>query len=148
MSAALTHYEDFEVGVAHEVGPYLLSAAEIRDFAGRWDPLPMHLEVQPGAPAISASGAHLMAIRTALLHRLGGARPPAIVAALGWERVRFHRPAFAGDALSLRLTTIERRPSSSRPGAGVVTSEVVLVNGEGEPILSHHDAILVAMRSR
>lgn len=150
MRAALTHYEDFEVGVAHEVGPYPLSAAEIREFAGRWDPLPSHLggdSMAGGEPVITASGAHLMAIRTALLHRLGGGQAPAIVAALGWDRVRFHRPASAGEVLTLRMTTIERRPSASRPGLGVVTSEVVLVGDDGAPILSHHDVILVAMRS-
>ncbi|MEZ4452926.1 MAG: hypothetical protein R3B09_25935 [Nannocystaceae bacterium] len=143
---SLSHYEDFVVGAAHQAGPYALTAAEIREFASRWDPLPMHLEAHPGAPMVSASGAHLMAIRTALLHRMNDGEAPAIAAALGWERVRFHRPAFAGDSLSLRLTVVERRPSSSRPGFGVVTCEVVLIDREGAPVLSHLDVILVAMR--
>lgn len=142
MSTALIFFEDFEVGVTHTIGPYVLDAAEIREFAARFDPLPSHLE----AAAVSASGAHLMAIRTLLLHRLHGEHRPAIIAALGWDNVRFHRPAFAGEALMLRVTFVEARLSRSRPGQGIVTSDVALLAPAGELVLSHRDVILVATR--
>lgn len=145
MSTALVYFEDFVVGVTHTEGPYVLTAEEIREFAARFDPLPGHLEPAPGAPAVSASGCHLMSIRTLLLHRLHGEHRPAIVAALGWDNVRFHRPAFAGEALTLSCTIVEARASRSRPGQGIVTSEVALLAG-GEPVLSHRDVILVAAR--
>lgn len=146
MSAALVWFEDFVVGVTHTSGPYVLTGAEIREFAARFDPLPAHLEAGPGGAAVSASGAHLMAIRTLLLHRLHGEHRPAIVAALGWDNVRFHRPALAGDALTLRCTVVEARASRSRAGQGIVTSEVALAVASGEVVLSHRDIILVAAR--
>lgn len=146
MSPALVHFEDFVVGLTHTAGPYVLTAEEIREFAARYDPLPSHLEPAAGGAAVSASGAHLMAIRTLLLHRLHGEHRPAIIAALGWDNVRFHRPALAGDALTLRCTIAEARPSRSRPGQGIVTSEVALAVASGELVLSHRDVILVATR--
>jgi acyl dehydratase len=146
VSTALIFFEDFEVGTTHTIGPYVLDAAEIREFAARFDPLPSHLEAATGAAAVSASGAHLMAIRTLLLHRLHGEHRPAIIAALGWDNVRFHRPALAGEALTLRVTFVEARLSRSRPGQGIVTSDVALLVESGELVLSHRDVILVATR--
>lgn len=146
MSDALVFFEDFEVGATHTIGPYVLEATEIREFAARFDPLPSHLEPAAGAPAVSASGSHLMAIRTLLLHRMHGEHRPAIIAALGWDDVRFHRPAFAGESLTLRVTFVEARLSRSRPGQGIVTSDVALLVASGELVLSHRDVILVATR--
>src|SRR6516225_1404214 len=42
---------------------------------------------------------------------------------LGWEDVRFPKPVFTGDTLHAESRVVALRPSSSRPGQGVVTFE-------------------------
>lgn len=57
--------EDLVVGEVHELGGYEVHAAEIVDFARRWDPLPFHLDddVAQGAfGRLIATGLHSMGI--------------------------------------------------------------------------------------
>lgn len=43
------------------------------------------------------------------------------VANLGMEKVRFPAPLFQGDTVHARTSVVNLRPSSSRPGQGIVT---------------------------
>jgi acyl dehydratase len=43
------------------------------------------------------------------------------VANLGWDEVRFPKPVFVGDTLSIETEVIELRASRSRPDQGIVT---------------------------
>lgn len=45
------------------------------------------------------------------------------IANLGFEKVEFPRPVFAGDTLRAETLVVASRPSRSRPDAGVVTFE-------------------------
>lgn len=141
-------FEDFEVGAETWSRPIRVTADEIASFARSYDPLAIHLEREAaravGLPDLSASGSHILALRTALLHTLGA--PAAILAALGWDEVRFHRPVHPGDALTLRLVIVETRPSKSQADRGVVVSRIELHNQRRELVFSQRDAILVARR--
>ena len=93
------YYDDIEVGTSLTVGTYRVEAEEIIDFARRWDPLPVHTsEVDARATSfggLTASGAHTMAIRTRLTHLVP--IQESVIAAAGWDDVRFHRPLRPGD---------------------------------------------------
>jgi acyl dehydratase len=134
------YLEDFAVGQVFEGGALAVLRADIEDFARRFDPLPIHLDGD-----VNASGTHLMAMRTRLLHDLMGTNP-AIVAALGWETVRFITPVRTGDTLSLRVAIESARPSASRPGLGVLTSAITMLNQRGASVLTHGDVILIRRR--
>ncbi len=49
------HYEDFTEGRSFALGPRLVTAEEIIDFAREFDPQPMHLSEEAGRPAFSAA---------------------------------------------------------------------------------------------
>jgi acyl dehydratase len=51
-------FEDFVVGEKELAGTHTVAASEIRAFAAKWDPQPMHI----ASDHPMASGAHAMAI--------------------------------------------------------------------------------------
>jgi acyl dehydratase len=55
---------------------------------------------------------------------------------LGWDEVRFPKPVFIGDTISVQSKVIEKRDSKSRPTNGIVIFEHVGYNQHGEIICS------------
>lgn len=62
------------------------------------------------------------------------------VANLGFSEVRFPAPVFVGDTLYAETTIVSVRPSSSRPGEGIVEFEHRAVN-------QHREIVAVARRA-
>lgn len=58
------------------------------------------------------------------------------IANLGWDEVRFPKPVFIGDTLTIKTTVIELRDSNSRPNAGIVTFFHEAFNQRGETVAS------------
>lgn len=58
------------------------------------------------------------------------------IANLGWDEVRFPKPVFIGDTLTIKTTVIELRDSNSRPHAGIVTFFHEAFNQRGETVAS------------
>lgn len=90
---------------------------------------------------MTAPGAFVMAVRTRLLHEMPDL---AIIAALGWDELRFHAPVRAGDTLQLHQEWLDKRVSGSKPDRGVARSRISLVNQHGAEVMSHIDIILVS----
>ena len=129
-------------------GTFIVDRDELVAFAAQWDPQPFHLDDAAAAAlfgdgGVTAPGVLIMAIRTRLLMELP---PLAVIAAVGWDDVRFHAPVRAGDALQLRLETLETRPSASRTDRGIARSRISLINQDGVEVMSHVDTILVRRR--
>jgi acyl dehydratase len=61
---------------------------------------------------------------------------PGNLASPGLDELRWLRPVRPGDRLSLRATVLEARRSRSKPGQGVVTSLVEVLNQDGEVVMS------------
>ena len=68
------------------------------------------------------------------------------IAALGTESLRHVAPLHHGDTLYGESTVLEARPSSSRPGTGVVTIETRGLNQEGTLVCEFRRSFLVPMR--
>ena len=141
-------YEDYVVGQTLSIGEYRLSQAEMVAFAEQWDPQPFH--VDPAAAAASmfggltASGCHLLSIAI----RLVTAWPlkPRLIAAIGWDELRFPHPARPGDTLQLCQTCLSARVSNSKPDRGIVRNQFHMANQTNQPVLTFQDIILVARR--
>lgn len=58
------------------------------------------------------------------------------VANLGWDEVRFPKPLFHGDTVSVTTEVIELRESKSRPEAGIVTFLHKAFNQHGDVVAS------------
>ncbi|MDX2381790.1 MAG: MaoC/PaaZ C-terminal domain-containing protein [Acidimicrobiia bacterium] len=141
----MRYFEDLKPGDV-VLGPTLVvERDEMVEFARRWDPQPFHLDdavanAMFGEGGVTAPGVFVMAIRTRLLHNTPDL---AVIAALGWDELRFSAPVRAGDTLELRQEWLDKRASDSKPDRGVARSRLSLVNQDGVEVMSHIDTILV-----
>ncbi|MBN3803494.1 dehydratase [Paraburkholderia sp. Ac-20336] len=113
-----------------------VSAEAIRAFADvSGDHSPNHVDEQ--AMAASAYGrviahgalmvAYMSACSTAIVERVQGVRERETPVSLGYDRVRFLKPVFAGDTLRLDYTIRDVDPERRR-----TVAEIRIVNQEGE----------------
>ena len=91
------------------------------------------------------SAIHSVAIAIRLGHLMQD-EPTATEIGLGWDEVRFHSPACAGDRLRVRGEILETRPSSTRPNLGIIRSQLTLTNQRDEIVVSFKAAAMVRRR--
>ncbi len=143
------YFEDFSVGEKAVSAEYLLTEDELIAFARKWDPQSMHMDPEAAEKSqfkgLIAPGSLLVAIAIRLISQSPLANPH-LIAAIGWDEVRFRRPVRPGDTLCLHIECLEARPSASKADRGVVRNQFTLVNQSGEPVLAFQDIILVTRR--
>ncbi len=131
-------FEDFKVGDIMEFGPLAVTAADIKSFAARFDPQPMHLDEAARQNTIlsglSASGLHIVCMHMRLFVD-GLLRDSTSMGSPGVEEIRYLAPVRPGDRLSLRVEVLGTRPSRSRPEMGLVNLRSHMVNADREPVL-------------
>lgn len=116
---------------------YEMTAAEIIEFASRFDPQPFHLDERAAASTdfggLVASGLHTFAASC----RLGFSERPltATIAGLGIDELRMLHPVRPGDRLSQTSEVIELRVSRTQPDRGVVCVAREVVNQHQVPVL-------------
>ena len=139
------YYEEVEEYTSRSLGEYLVTKEAILDFANQWDPLIFHTdeEIAKTTPhgGLIAPGTLLLAIRIRLLHSGGINRK--VLASVGFENVKFTKPAYVGDRLTLKIELEEKRVSRSRPQYGLAKYSMELVNQLGEPVLTMLDTIMI-----
>ena len=131
----LLHYEDFPDGEVVTYGAYEVTAEEIKAFAAEYDPQPFHLDEEAGRASIlgglAASGWHVCAMFNRMNVDAYVARS-ASMGSFGVEEVRWLRPVFAGETLSTRRSTLERRVSARRPEMGIIKFHWQVMNQDHE----------------
>jgi itaconyl-CoA hydratase len=65
---------------------------------------------------------------------------------LGWDEIRMTHPVFAGDTLYSESLVLEKRESSTRPHAGVVTVKTRTLNQHGDEVCSFRRTFYVYRR--
>lgn len=134
MPKQLLHYEDFNVGDTNTFGAFAMSADLIREYAAEWDPQPFHLDEELASASVlgglCASGWQVCAILNRL-QVLAYANKAAGMGSFGVEQVKWIKPVYATDVLSLRYTVLEKRVSSKRPEMGIVRMRWEAVNQDG-----------------
>lgn len=68
------------------------------------------------------------------------------VASLAWNKWTFKRPIFIGDTVRVRWRLIDKRPSGSKPGMGIITEHVELVNQRGEVVQDGEHVTMIRRR--
>jgi acyl dehydratase len=140
-------FEDVVMGAVETSSGFLVTEAEIIAFASRYDPLPIHIDHQAAAAgpfgALTASGAHMIAIRMRLLHDFayGG----GVIAAVGLDELRFLAPLQVGQTCKVESEFLEKRESRKRPDRGVVTIRQTLL-ADGAPVMTLKDFVLMRRR--
>jgi acyl dehydratase len=133
------YYEDYVPGTIFEYGEIRVDAAEIIDFARRFDPQDMHVDPEAAARGrfggLIASGWHTAAMMMRLLadHFLPRA---ASLGSPGIDELRWLRPVRPGDVLRIRVSILEASRSRSRPDRGMVRTLVEALNQQGEIVMS------------
>ena len=132
-------WEDFPVGQVRDFGATLVTREAIVEFAGRYDPQPFHLDETAARDSLfgglCASGWHTcaMAMRMMCDEYL---LESASLGSPGIENLRWTRPVFPGDTLSVRFNVLDARPMASKPDVGLVRSRWEVRNQTGETVLS------------
>lgn len=134
--SGLLHFEDFAQGQVYALGPHQVTAEAIIDFAREFDPQPFHVDEVEARKSLlgglAASGWH----STAMLMRLmcdACLSRSAILGSSGMDEIKWLAPVLAGDVLTGSFTITGLRPSSSRPGIGIVTFTSRLADAAGTP---------------
>jgi len=124
-------FADFHAGQVIEAGPYVLSEAELVQFARAYDPQWFHTDAEAAAESpfggLIASGWHTCAIAMRLVVDavLAGSES---FASPGLEHVRWPNPVRPGDALRLVVSVIDVRRSEKRPTLGILRWQWQLFN--------------------
>jgi acyl dehydratase len=143
-------FEDFKIGDVMEFGALAVAAADIKSFAARFDPQPMHLDEAASQNAIVdglfASGLHVACIHMRLFAD-NVLRDSTCAGSPGVEEVRYLSPVRAGDSLALRVEIVGARSSKSRPEIGLVSFRNHIVNGDGKPVLEMAATLMFGRRA-
>jgi len=149
MSKPGDYFEDYPVGAVFTGGPISVSEADILEFARRYDPQPMHVDKAAAEigqfRGLIASGWHTGALMMQLLvaHFVPS---PGNLASPGLDELRWLKPVRSGDRLSLRATVLSARRSHSKPGQGIVTGLVEVLNQDDEVVMTLRPISLMRCR--
>ena len=132
------YLEDLAVGERKESGWFELTEEESMQFAGRYDPQPMHIdraaaEIGP-LRGLTASGWQTTAI---VMRLITDARPfgSTPVLGLGVDELRWPTPLRPGDTIRAETEVLSITPSRSKPEFGVVRMQITARNQRGEVVL-------------
>ncbi|URI10210.1 MaoC family dehydratase [Aquincola tertiaricarbonis] len=133
------YWEDFPVGRVRQFGAKRVMHDEIIDFARQFDPQPFHLSDEGAARSLfgrlCASGWHTCAMVMRMMcdeYVLDSSS----LGSPGIENLRWLKPVYVDDVLSVRLEVLEARPMASKPHVGLVRSRWEARNQHGEPVLT------------
>ena len=133
------YFEDYIAGAVHEFGSIAVTEQEVLDFGKRFVPLSYHTDPERAKKSIYggliASGWHTAALMMRLytdnyLSKIANLGSP------GCDELKWDRPVFPGDDLSIRVTVLETRRSESKPDRGIVRSFVEVLNQNREIVMS------------
>jgi acyl dehydratase len=148
-------FEDFMVGEIMMLGTVEVTAEDIRSFAERFDPQPMHLaddteqnsvEQNSVVSGMFASGLHTVCLHMRLFAD-GVLRDSTSMGSPGVEEARYLAPVRAGDSLTLRVEVVGARPSRSRPEMGLVVLRSQMINARSVPALEMTATLMLGRRS-
>lgn len=142
------YYEDYEIGDGRSFGAYTVTEAEIIDFANRYDPQPIHTDPEAAEASffgdLIASGWHTASVCMRLL--VDDMADEAWVGARGVDRLRWIKPVYAGDTISVSVSVVDKDPTPSIPGVGTVHVELTGANQRDDAVISWVGLSLIKQR--
>ena len=146
----MQYFEDLEVGRTTHFGSYEVTREEVIEFARKYDPQPFHLSDEAAAKThfgrLAASGWHTCAMAMAVIARHVVDNEQAGLGSPGVDELRWLKPVYPGDTLSVSSTMIEAPPSRSKPDIGSFRSETTVTNQDEVPVLRFTSIVLIRRR--
>ncbi|WP_436931075.1 MaoC family dehydratase [Halosimplex halobium] len=144
----MEYFEDVRVGDTGEHGSYEVTAAEITEFAERYDPQPFHTDPEAAADSpfggLVASGWHTAAMTMRLLVD-GHLSDGATRGALGVDELRWRRPVRPGDELTVTTEIVDKDDWDDESG---LVSVRITTEADGEEALSMVGLVLYERREK
>ncbi|AGH84511.1 MaoC family dehydratase [Ralstonia nicotianae] len=129
------YFDDFQVGQTMEMGTYAVTEDEILTFARQYDPQPFHVDPEAARRSIYggliSSGWMTCAVMMRLMVQNFLSKSSSM-GSPGVDEIRWLRPVYPGDTLSVSSTCLEVRPSQSKPDRGVAINRWEARNQHGE----------------
>jgi acyl dehydratase len=130
------YLEDLEVGRRFTSATHVVDEAQIKAYAGQFDPQPFHLDDAAARDTLfgglAASGWHTASITMRLLVESGLPLAGGIIGAGG--EINWPKPTRPGDTLHVVSEIEEVTPSRSRPDRGTVRVRSETRNQRGEVV--------------
>ncbi|MFD0916393.1 MaoC family dehydratase [Pseudahrensia aquimaris] len=132
-------YDNLAIGQEFALGPKLVTAEEIIEFASEFDPQPFHLDPESDQAAqvggLIASGWHTCSMFMRMMCD-GFILDSTSQGSAGLDEVRWLLPVRPGDRLTGTARVVEKRVPKSRPDLGMVQFEYTLNNQNGETVMT------------
>ena len=141
-------FEDFPVGSRFFSASQSISAEEIIEFAGRYDPQPFHLDSNVDENLLgrlAASGWQTAAISMRLFietMQVGGG-----IIGRAIDELRWPAPVHPGDSLRVEIEILEARLSQSKPGYGLIRYRSLTKNQDDKVVQSFIALAILPTRS-
>ena len=146
----MIYFEDLEVGSETEFGHYDVTREEVIEFATKYDPQPFHLSAEAAARThfgrLAASGWHTAAMTMAVIARRVVADEQAGLGSPGIDELRWLKPVYPGDRLTVRGRIIDKTPSRSRPDIGSFRTQTTVTNQDGVDVMRFTSIVLMRRR--
>jgi len=146
----MRYFEDLEIGAETLFGSYEVTLDEVLEFAVKYDPQPFHLSNEEAAKThfgrIAASGWHTCAMTMAVIARHVVKGGQAGLGSPGIDELRWLKPVYPGDRLTVRGKVIESIPSRSKPTIGVIRSENTVTNQDDVPVMRFISIVMMLRR--
>ena len=146
----MIYFDDLEVGQETLFGHYDVTREEVLEFARKYDPQPFHLSDEEAAKThfgrLAASGWHTCAMTMAVIARNVVATDQAGLGSPGVDELRWLKPVYPEDRLTVRGTIVEKTPSRSKPHIGVIRTRTEVTNQDDIPVMRFTSIVMMLRR--
>jgi len=146
----MIYFDDLHVGDETLFGRYDVTREEVLEFARKYDPQPFHLSDEEAAKThfgrLAASGWHTCAMTMAVIARHVVDTEQAGLGSPGVDDLRWLKPVYPGDRLTVRGKVTETTPSRSKPHIGVVRSENIVTNQDDVKVMTFTSIVMMLRR--
>ena len=146
----MLYWEDIDVGSERTFGSYHVTREEVLEFARKYDPQPFHLSDEAAALThfgrIAASGWHTAAMTMRVIVDALTREPQAGLGSPGVDELRWTRPVYPGDTLTMRGTIVDKTASRSKPDLGTIRTATTVTNQEGVDVMRFTSIVLMRRR--
>jgi acyl dehydratase len=143
----MIYFEDIELGTGKVIGHYDVTREEVLEFARKYDPQPFHLSDEAAAMThfgrIAASGWHTCAMTMAVIARSIVEEEQAGLGSPGVDELRWLKPVYPGDRLTVRGRVVDKTPSRSKPHIGTIRTETIVANQEGVDVMRFTSIVMM-----
>ena len=146
----MLYWEDMDVGVERLFGTYAVTREDVLEFARKYDPQPFHLSDEAAAQThfgrIAASGWHTAAMTMRVIVDMLGRESQAGLGSPGVDELRWLRPVYPDDTLTVHGKIVDKTPSRSKPHIGTIRTETTVINQDGVTVMHFYSIVLMQRR--